>query len=86
MERDRTIDLVCQRFFWPGMANDVERKIKNCERCLKRKTLTNIRVPLVNIKTHQPLEMVCVDFSTLEMSKRRFQHILVLTDHFAHYA
>ena len=68
------------------MANDVECKIKNCERCLKRKTLTNIRAPLVNIELHQPLEIVCVDVLTLKMSKSRFQHILVLTDHFTRYA
>ena len=30
--------------------------------------------------------MVCVDFLTLEMSKGRFQHIFVLTDHFTRYA
>lgn len=36
---DRTLDLVRSRFYWPKMSADVERKIKTCERCVKRKGL-----------------------------------------------
>ena len=32
------------------------------------------------------MELVCTDFLTLEMSKGRYQHILVITDHFTKYA
>ncbi len=84
--RDRTLSLVRERFFWPNMSKDVESWIKNCDRCLRRKTPANIRAPLIGIETTQPLELVCVDFLTLETAKGGYQHILVITDHFTRYA
>ncbi len=35
---ERTLDLVRSRFFWPKMSSAVEKKIKTCERCVRRKT------------------------------------------------
>ena len=35
--RDLTLSLVGSRFYWPGLENDVEEKIKNCGRCIRRK-------------------------------------------------
>ena len=40
----------------------------------------------MNIKTSEPLELVCLDYLTLETSKGGYQHILVITDHFTKYA
>jgi transposase InsO family protein len=84
--RDRTMSLLRDRFFWPGMSKDADEWIKNCDRCLRRKAATNIRAPLVNITTSQPLELVCMDFLSLETSKGGFNSILVITDHFTRYA
>ena len=84
--RDKTLSLVRDRYYWPGMARDVDHKLKTCERCIKRKAPTDVRAPLVNIETSQPLELVCIDFLTLEPSKGGFQHLLVITDHFTRYA
>lgn len=84
--RDRTISLVRDRFYWPNMYQEIEEYVSNCHRCLKRKAHTKQVAPLVNIKTTQPLELVCVDFTTLETSKGGYQHILVITDHFTKYA
>ena len=67
--KDRTMSLLCDRFFWPGMFSDTESWIANCERCIRRKSKTNIRAPLVNIITKYPLELVCLDYLTLEPSK-----------------
>ena len=86
MGRERTLDLARDRFFWPGMTTDVEKWVKRCVRCILRKTPTTGRAPLVSIKTTQPLELVSIDFLTLEVSHGGFQHILVITDHFTRYA
>ena len=37
--RDRTMSLVIQRFYWPGLDSDVEKKVKNCVCCTQWKTL-----------------------------------------------
>ena len=52
---------------------------------MRRKTHP-LRAPLVNITTNQPLELVSMDFLTLEKSLGGFQHMLVITDHFTRYA
>lgn len=44
------------------------------------------RAPLVSIMTSQPLELVCMDFLSLEESKGGVKDILVITDHFTRYA
>ena len=85
MGHDRTLSLVRDRFYWPGMAKDVEEWIKEWPPCLRRKTPTNSRAHLVNIVTARPLELVCFDFLTLKKSKGGYQHVLVITDHFTRY-
>ncbi|PVD33987.1 hypothetical protein C0Q70_05249 [Pomacea canaliculata] len=84
--RDRTLSLIRDRFFWPGMTADVEDWIKKCPRCVRRKTLGTERAPLVSIVTTEPLELVCMDYLSLETSKGGYQHILVITDHFTRLA
>ena len=84
--RDKTFAMARLRFYWPSMHADVEWYIKNCKRCVLRKTPTTERAPLTNIHTYQPLELVCVDYLSLEQSKGGIQNILVITDHFTKYA
>ena len=36
--RDHTTSLVKQRFFWPGMDADIQARVRQCERCILRKT------------------------------------------------
>ncbi|XP_024120881.1 uncharacterized protein K02A2.6 [Oryzias melastigma] len=83
---ERTLDLVRSRFFWPRMAADVEQKIKTCNRCIRRKAPPERAAPLVNIKTSRPLELLCMDYLTLEPDQSNTKDILVLTDHFTKYA
>lgn len=48
---DRTLYLVRTRFYWPKMAVDVERKVRTCGRCVRRKAQPEKEAPLVNIRT-----------------------------------
>jgi len=84
--RDRTLQLLRQRFFWPGMTQSATAYVDKCMRCIRRKTPTNQRAPMVNITTSQPMEMICLDFLTIEPCKGGFENILVITDHFSRYA
>ncbi|KAJ7991950.1 hypothetical protein DPEC_G00289170 [Dallia pectoralis] len=86
MGKDRTLDLARARFYWPRMASDIERKVKMCNRCVLRKTLPERAAPLVNILTTRPLELVCMDFLSIEPDRSNTKDILVITDHFTKYA
>ncbi|KAK7877074.1 hypothetical protein WMY93_032212 [Mugilogobius chulae] len=83
---ERTLDLVRSRFYWPKMANDVETKIRTCPRCVRRKTPQEKAAPMVNIHTTRPLELICMDFLSLEPDSSNVKDILVLTDHFTKFA
>jgi hypothetical protein len=39
---------------------------------------------LVSVESTFPLELVCMDYLSLEMSAGVFEHILLMTDHFDH--
>lgn len=83
---ERTLDLVRSRFYWPKMSLEVERKVKTCGRCIRRKSQPSKGAPLVNICTTRPMELVCMDFLSLEPDSRNTKDILVITDHFTKYA
>ena len=84
--RERTLELLRDRFYWPQMAADVDRWIVGCKRCICRKAPEKRSAGLITIRTTQPLELVCMDFLSLEGSKGGYENILVITDHFTRYA
>lgn len=52
---ERTIDLVKDRFYWPKMNSEIEQYIKNCGRCISRKSLPQ-KSPLNQITSNGPLD------------------------------
>ena len=84
--KDKTLDLLGQRFYWPGMTRDVESYIKSCERCIKRKTPDPPHAPLFPIFTTEPMELLAMDFLSIERGKGGYENILVVTDSFTKYA
>ena len=84
--RDRTLELMRSRFFWPGMTESVQEYVKKCLPCIRRKSHIPDRAPLVSIMTSQPMELLCIDFLSLEPSKGGIENILVITDHFTRFA
>ena len=83
---EQTIYLLRDHFYWPGMLNDVTRYIKQCERCLKFKALPE-KAPMENIDATYPMELVHMYYLTIEVNEGgKDVHILVITDHFTHYA
>ena len=57
----------------------------HCSRCLRRKTPPQV-APLQPILVTQPLELVHMDYLSLEPSKGNIENVLVITDHFTKYA
>ena len=83
--RMRTLSLLRERFFWPGMQTEATQYVLKCTRCLRRKTPSQV-APLQPIHVTQPLELVHMDYLSLESSKGNIENVLVITDHFTRYA
>ena len=84
--RDRTLDLVRQRFYWPSLSKDVEDYLRNCERCVKRKARDPPPAPLVPINVSEPMELLAMHFLSLETGKGGYENILVVTDAFTKFS
>ncbi|CAI5680231.1 unnamed protein product [Oreochromis niloticus] len=83
---ERALQLARARFYWPRMARDIEDKCKKCERCFRRKAVPQRAAPLENISAAYPLELLCMDYLSLEPDDRDTRNILVITDHFTKFA
>ena len=83
--RMRTLSLLRERFFWSGMQAEAMQHVLKCTRCLRRKTPSHV-APLQPIHVTQPLELVHMDYLSLEPSKGNIENVLVITDHFTRYA
>lgn len=83
---ERTGDLVRNWFFWPKMAQDVEQYINNCGQCATYKTPCKKSAPLHEIVSNGPLDLVCIDFLSMEPDSNEISNVLVVTDHFTRYA
>lgn len=67
--RNRTLYLIKSRFFWPGMDRDVGNRVSSCTNCMLRKTKAKRSADLVIITSDYPLELICIDFLTLDKCK-----------------
>ena len=84
---ERVLHLARDRFYWPRMQHDVEHYVKHICQCLKQKpTRMKMKAPLQPIITSSPFELVSIDFPHLERSSGGYEYILVIVDHFTHYA
>ena len=64
----------------------VKESVRACDRCIRRKAVGGKSAELVNITSSSPMEIVCLDYLSLERSKGGHENILVITDHFSRYA
>lgn len=83
---DKTLELVRDRFYWPRMGAEVRDYVQSCGRCIARKTPPQKAAPLNQIVSNGPLDLVCIDFLSLEPDTQGYANILVVTDHYTRYA
>ena len=76
--QDRVLELLRDRFFWPGMQMDVASYINSCPRCIRRKSQPETG-PLHNIEATQPLELIHLDYLQIEPSKGNIENVLIVT-------
>ena len=83
----RVVQLARERFYWPRMEKDITYFVTNVCGCLKqRKPNLPARAPLCNIATSAPFEFISIDYMHLEKSSRGYEYILIIVDHFTHFA
>ena len=58
---ERTLALLREQFYWPGMAEDVTRHIRQCERCLRFKASSD-KAHMKNVDATYPMELVHMDY------------------------
>ena len=84
---DRTLLILQDRVYWPRMAPDVREHIHTCGRCEHFKQLPSIK-EISQTEVSYQMEIVHADFLIIGGKKdiRKYINILVVTDHFTHYA
>ena len=67
------------------MQEEATQYVVKCSRCLRRKSAPQV-APLQPIYVSLPMELVHMDYLSLEPSKCNIENVLVITDHFIIYA
>ena len=67
------------------MDAEIADMVRHCDRCIRRKTSSS-KSNMVPITSTFPMEVICIDYLSLERSKGGFEDVLVITDHFSRYA
>ena len=85
----RSIALMQECFWWPGMTRDLRNHIKKCSRCRKYEAAPPV-VPMKPLTCSGPGELLHVDFTSFEETVPLKEepvicNVLVLQDHFSKY-
>ncbi len=82
----RTLELLRQRCYWPGMSADVKRWCQTCERCqVAKDSGPPARSFMGHLLASEPNEILAMDFTLLEPTHNGLENVLVLTDIFSKY-
>ena len=87
--RDRTLSLLRERFWWPGMAQRMMLSVCNCEKCHIFEAKPQIP-PIEPILCTEPLDLVHIDYISMEVTvgvkeKPVMKNVLVIKDHFTRF-
>ena len=84
---DRTLDLLRERVYWPSMAKDAQNWVTNCRRCqIARGDYNQPKPTIGHLEAHNPLDLVCLDFTKIDPSKTGKENVLVITDAFTKFS
>ena len=81
---EKSLHKLKERFYWPGMQQDIHNWCKTCKVCATRKSAPKKNhAPLQTIKTGYPMQIVAVDIlGPLPESEAGNSYILVAGDYF----
>ena len=87
--RDRTLSLLKELFWWPGMARAMFRAVSTYGRCIQYEAKGQLP-PMNPILCTEPMELVHIDYVGMEVTvaakeKPVVKNVLVVVDHFTRY-
>ena len=82
----RTLSLMKEHFWWPGMSQALLKAVANCRRCIQYEAKGQL-LPMQPIICTEPMELVDIDYVGMEVTiatnkKPIVKHVLVVVDHF----
>lgn len=84
---ERTTGLVRQRCFWPFMGSDIEKYCRECGRCTLAKAVQRkVCTFRGTLTASKPLEVLAIDFTTLDKASDGRENVLVVTDVFSKFS
>ena len=83
---DRTLSLLQEHFWWPGMTNQVQKSMKSCMHCIQHEGSLS-KAPLHPIVSTAPMGLLHIDFTNIETTMElnrppKVTNVLVFQDHF----
>jgi len=83
--KNKTLESVKQRFYWPGVTGDVIRWCKECKICAERKVGPGVgRFPMQHVEAHEPMEIIAIDIvGPCPMTSQGNEYIMVVGDYFS---
>ena len=83
----RVVKLLCSKVYWLSMFTDTNHWLSQCERChIAKGDYTEPKTQQGSLIAHQPLELLCIDFTKADVAKGGKENILVLTDAFSKFS
>ena len=86
---DRTLSLMKEHFWWPGMSQALIKVVANCGRCIQYEAKGQLP-PMQPIVCTEPMELVHIDYVGMEVTaavkeKLVVKNVLVVEEHFTWY-
>lgn len=80
--RNKTRTLVTSRYYWPGIARDVDRYVSNCHDCRRTHVPRDLPPGLLNPLPipQRPWQHVSMDFQSFPKDKKGYDSIYVVVD------
>ena len=81
------VKLLHSKVYWPSMFADTNHWLSPCERChIAKGDFTEPKTQQGNLIAHQPLELLCINFTKADVARGGKENILVLTDAFSKFS
>lgn len=87
MGSNKTMSLIKERYYWPGISEDIRKYVEKCTHCLSHKNMNGRNgINEVPIITKFPFERICLDIAgPFHRTRKNNRYILGIIDHFSKY-